>query len=163
MLRGAGGTLQSFDPQPVRYPGGNVVSESQSRRIRFSRSKKGWLALFGRSAVVTHIGGACRAACFLPIAMPSTPTGPSGASAAACSSTCRASSPGVRRSWSPTPLPPPATTTSRSRTWPVTIWPPSSRPRPTTPPWSPCPHLPLAGLGLLGVLLVLLGRRRQGG
>ena len=27
----------------------------------------------------------------------------------------------------------------------------------------PVPALPLAGLGLLGVLLVLLGRRRQGG
>ena len=36
----------------------------------FSRSKKGCPALVGRSAVVTHIGDGCRAAGFLPIAMP---------------------------------------------------------------------------------------------
>ena len=35
---------------------------------------------------------------------------------------------------------PPATTTSRSKTWPATTWPPSPKPRPTTPPWSPCPR-----------------------
>ena len=38
--------------------------------IRFSRSKKGWPLLVGRSSVFTHIGDACRADGLLPIAMP---------------------------------------------------------------------------------------------
>ena len=56
-----------------------------------------------------------------------------------------------------------ATTTSRSRTWPVTTWPPSTETATNNSAVEPVPALPLAGLGLLGVLLVLLGRRRQGG
>ena len=40
------------------------------RQDSFSRSKKGWPLLVGRSSAFTHIGGAYRAAGFLPIAMP---------------------------------------------------------------------------------------------
>ena len=92
-----------------------------------------------------------------------TPTGPSGASAAACSSTCRGvvtrGQEVVVSYTDPTPgdddvaLQDLAGNDMASFTETAT----------NNSAVEPVPALPLAGLGLLGVLLVLLGRRRQGG